>query len=450
MKRIIVILLLAALLTVPALISTASTKSVALSHEPALTDMGVTHAAAVEAGGHGYAWGFNYNGAVGNGVYTGNCPTPYNFGDGVVGVSTNGNTTLYIDMNGSLWVLGNYWFGTGGDPSMPDDGYFTPTPRLLATDVRSASMGSNHLVFVKNDNSLWVYGENGHGQLGNGTTNSVYTPTRLLVGVSYAVAGDCLTAAVKTDGTLWVWGFNGSGQVGNNSTADRLTPVQVLTNVYTVSTMGEHVLAIKNDNTLWAWGSNVYGQLGTGNTTQRRTPVQVMTGAAQVSAGFYHTGVIKTDGTLWFCGNNYMGAFGNGTSSGYSQANASFTQTAGHYLAVSCGLRMSAVISEEGRLLVAGDNTYGQLGLGFENNPAGGRFFDVFTPNGLVIIGDERTAGDVNADGVVDFSDVSLLRARLDNIAQLSEQGAENADMDRNGRLNENDLELLLGYILNY
>ena len=449
MKRFIAILLALALLALPAVGGTAESRSVRLSHECALYDMGVTHAAAIQPAGDGWAWGYNYNGALGNGVFTGNSPAPFNWGANAAQVSVNSHSTVMVDRGGVLWIWGEYWWGAGGEDTMPDDGYFTSEPRQIATNVACASLGSNHLVFVKNDGTLWVYGENDHGQLGTGNNTASYTPRQVLTGVSYAAAGDCLTAAVKTDGTLWVWGFNESGQVGNNSTADRKTPVQVLTNVFTVSTMGWHVCAVKNDNTLWAWGNNTYGQLGKGNTGTQRTPVQVLTNVAQVSAGFDHTGVIKTDGTLWFCGRNYMGPFGNGTSSGYSSANATFTQTPGSYLAVKCGNRITGVVKEDGRLYVAGDNTYGQLGLGFEDNPAGGRFFDVFTVTDLRIVLTDNTPGDVNCDGHVTFADVSVLQARVLNQGSVSAQGALNGDLNGDGQLTAYDVTLLYRLILN-
>lgn len=448
MKKILALLLTALLLVLPLSGGTAAERSLELTHETALFDMGVTHAAAITASGDGYAWGYNYNGAIGNGHLTGVCPEPYNWGSNAAQVSVNAKTTLMIDRNGVLWIWGETWWGIGGEP-MPSTGIISEVPVQVASNVRCASMGFNHIVFVKNDNTLWVYGQNTHGQLGNNTTNNNYTPTQVLTNVAYAAAGDCLTAAVKTDGTLWVWGYNASGQVGNNSTADRKTPVQVLTNVYTVSTMGDHVMAVKNDGTLWAWGDNTYGQLGKGNTSVQRTPVQVMTDVAQVSAGSDHTGVIKTDGTLWFCGRNYMGPFGNGTTSGYSAANPTFRQTPGSYLYVKCGSRLTGVVKDDGVLYVAGDNTYGQLGLGFTDNPDGTRFFSTFTPTSLHILGSAAIPGDVNCDGAVTFADVSVLQARVLNQAVLSEQGEENADMNGDGSLTSIDITLLYKKILN-
>jgi alpha-tubulin suppressor-like RCC1 family protein len=390
MKKFTSVLLAIVLMLVPFSALANVTFPLELHHEWAEFDMGVTHSAAINVGGIGYAWGYNYDGPIGNGVTaSSNTYTPYNWGNGVTAVSTNGKTTLSIDENGVLYICGEFWFGIGGSTTIPSGGYVYTTPTQFATNVRSASMGFNHLVYVKNDNTLWVYGENGHGQIGDNSTTACYTAKQILTNVAYAVAGECLTAAVKTDGTLWVWGYNSDGQVGNSASGtDKKTPVQVLTNVFTVSTMGKHVCAIKNDGTLWAWGDNQYGQLGRGNTTDATSPVQVMTGVAQVSAGTFHTGVIKTDGTLWFCGNNYRGPFGNGTTSGYFAANSSFLQTAGTWVAVNCGEYTTAAVAPTGQLYVAGENTHGKLGVG----ESAGSSVPTLTPLDIWIFGDEQPA----------------------------------------------------------
>ncbi len=369
MKRFVSLILSLMLMLAPLAVLAADNVTVGLSHEWANFQMGDTHSVAIQPVGQGYAWGYNYDGPIGNGVTaSSNTTVPYNWGSGVKEVKANSKTTLFIDDNDVLYVLGEFWFGIGGDSSMPSGGYVATTPRQIATNVKHVAMGMNHFVFVKNDNTLWAYGENAHGQIGDNTTNSTYTPKQIMTGVEYCDAGDCLSAAVKTDGTLYMWGFNSSGQVGNGSTTDRKQPVQVLTNVYTVSIMGDHAAAIKNDKTLWTWGDNSLGQLGNGNTTNKTSPAQVLTNVAQVSAGAYHTGVIKTDGTLWFCGSNYRGAFGSGTNGGYFEANSTFRQTAGTYLAVSCGTYTSAAVAPTGQLYVTGWNNKGQLGTGSETS----------------------------------------------------------------------------------
>ena len=93
------------------------------------------------------------------------------------------------------------------------------------------------------------------------------------------------SAAIKSDGSLWTWGNNDAGQLGDGTTTDRSTPVKVMDNVAAVSLGFYHSAAIKSDGSLWIWGVNGYGQLGDGTTTNRSTPVKVMDNVAAVSLG---------------------------------------------------------------------------------------------------------------------------------------------------------------------
>ena len=137
---------------------------------------------------------------------------------------------------------------------------------------------------------------------------------------SQIAAGSYHTLAIKSDGTLWAWGYNYSGQLGDGTTSNKTTPVQIGTgtNWSQIAAGGYHTLAIKSDGTLWAWGYNSYGQLGdgaSGGGNYKTTPVQIGTGTnwSQIAAGGYHTLAIKSDGTLWAWG-NYYGQLGDATA----------------------------------------------------------------------------------------------------------------------------------------
>ena len=389
MKKIVSALLVIAMLVLPfTAVGIADTRSLSIEQEWQNFDFGATHSGAVHVGGHANAWGYNYNGPIGNGVgASSNTTSPYNFVDGVKSIETNGKTTLYIDNNDVLWMVGQQYYGVAGNQG--NNPLFTLTPVQVATNVKQVSFGTMHFMFVKNDGTLWTWGQNVYGELGDGTTTQTYTPKQILTGVAYCSAGYELSAALKTDGTLYMWGLNDHGQVGNGSTTTQKTPTQVLTNVAAVSVNGYHSAAIKNDGTLWTWGENTYGECGNGSTSDVKTPAQVLTGVAQVSCGTFHTGVLKQDGTAWFCGSNYRGAFGNGSSTTYSTATKSFTKTSGSYVAIKCGDRTTGFCTPEGELLVCGENTYGKLGLGFEGNPnnSDGPYVKTPTANGIWLFG---------------------------------------------------------------
>ena len=133
--------------------------------------------------------------------------------------------------------------------------------------------------------------------------------------------------AIKTDGSLWAWGNNGQGNLGQGNTTARSSPVQVgalMTWSSVSASIGpsgySHTLAVNTDGELWAWGDNGFGQLGLGDTTFRSSPVQVGFTAdwAEIAACHVFSLGIKTDGTLWGWGRGSSGQVGDGTTNTYS------------------------------------------------------------------------------------------------------------------------------------
>ena len=227
-----------------------------------------------------------------------------------------------------LWVWGLNSYGQLGDNTTSNRR--TPVTTLAGgSNWKQVSGGGNYIAAIKTDGTLWTWGRNNQGQLGDNTTTNRSTPVTTFAGgsnwkqVSGSFQGN-ITAAIKTDGTLWTWGRN-YGQLGDNTTTNRSTPVTTFaggTNWKQVSGGYRHTAAIKTDGTLWTWGVNNSGQLGDNTTTNRLTPVTTFAGGTnwkQVACGQYHTSAIKTDGTLWTWGCNGTGQLGNNT------LNASFT-----------------------------------------------------------------------------------------------------------------------------
>jgi len=172
---------------------------------------------------------------------------------------------------------------------------------------------------LKSDGTVWAWGDNEYGQIGNGALTDQTTPVQVsgLSGIVKIATGRFFSLAVKSDGTVWTWGQNIYGQLGNGSTTDSSVPVQVggLSGVTAAACGAFECHIIKNDGTTWAWGRNTYGNLGDGTVTDSSVPVQSvgLSNVAGVAAGTNFALFYKADGTFYGCGRNASGQLGDGT-----------------------------------------------------------------------------------------------------------------------------------------
>ena len=175
-----------------------------------------------------------------------------------------GNFHLLVILDGSLWAWGHNWQGQLGDGTT--DGRARPVQIGTCTDWASVVVGGGHTVALKSDGSLWAWGYNWHGQRGDGTTENSDKPVQIgtYTGWVSVFAGDSHTMAIKADGTLWAWGRNNSGQLGNGTTEDSLVPTQIESGISWVGAMLEamYTLALGSDGSLWFWGSDAHITFG--------------------------------------------------------------------------------------------------------------------------------------------------------------------------------------------
>jgi len=310
---------------------------------------------AIKTDGTLWAWGGNWDGVLGDGTtISREVPVQIGAATNWASVTASGTHTVAIRTDGTLWAWGRNWHGELGDGTTITL-RINPTQIGTATSWASVSAGHGRTVAIRTDGTLWAWGRNWYGELGDGTTITPrINPTQIGTATNwtYVSAGSMHTVAMRTDGTLWAWGNNSRGQLGDDTITHRNTPVQIGT--YTdwayVSAGSEHTIAIKTDGSLWAWGSNSRGQLGDGTTIDRSTPVRIGTATnwAYVSAGQSHTMAIRTDGTLWAWGCNSHGELGDRTTTSRNTPVQIGTDT--DWVSITAGGLHTAAIRRNGTL----------------------------------------------------------------------------------------------------
>ncbi|MGA2150632.1 MAG: hypothetical protein ABSG48_00515 [Geobacteraceae bacterium] len=370
-----------------------------------------------------FTWGANSYGQLGNGDNTGVSqlspihvlPIQVSL-TRVAGISAGGTHTLAFTSGGNVWSWGNNGFGQLGNNSTTASS--TPVQiSSLGTTTTAVSAGWAYSLALQSDGTVWAWGDNEFGQLGNTTGPVPVTPSLIPVQVlnplgsnltlvtKIAAGGGHSLALAGLEGNkpVYAWGYNSNGQLGqqsnprfgnlstssNSNSAVEVTKADgtILSNVTDIAAGGSHSLFIVNDGvnpaTVWACGSNFYGQLGvgvSGDTKDRnRGVVQVvaLTGIfSQVAAGSAHSLALRqSDGTVWAWGYNVFGQLGNGAALGSSSpvntpfqvkmSNGSFLTGVTKIVAIG---NHSLAVDINGQLWAWGENTFGELGLGDTTN----------------------------------------------------------------------------------
>jgi len=318
-------------------------------------DAGQTHTSAISKDGDLYTWGAdNQMKLISIDATTNTIPLGITaLGEDAKGLSAGSFSSAAIKNDATFFSTGQNSISSSSN------------------DYYKVSLGNAHSTIIKEDGTLWSWGKNNSGQIGNAgifnQTNPVqeYSNDTTWSEVS---AGEDYTIALKLDGTMWGWGDNEHGQIGNALYKERRKPVKEDTNATNwnkISAGANHSTAIKEDGTLFSWGYNSSGELGNASNTQSFIASQEATFATDwisVSAGYNHTLGLKTDGSIWAWGNNYYGQLGNNSTQDSNTPIQIGSDT--NWKNISAGKLFSAATKNDGTLWSWGYAANGQLGLG--------------------------------------------------------------------------------------
>ena len=325
--------------------------------------------------------GYNNDGQLGDGQYSNTNQPVQIVSSGVTAIAGGSSFSLFIKSDGSLWGVGQDYYGQLGD------GYFTTSSpfgtnqpkQIVASGVAAVSAGYGHTLFVMTNGSLWAMGNNQSGQLGDGTTIAsapfgVNIPEQIVASKVIAIAaGEQHSLFIKNDGSLWGMGANNLGQLGDGTTANVNLPEQIVANNVTAIAVGyRHSLFLKGDGSLWGMGGNAYGVLGTGllgtgGTTYTNRPMQIVaSNVVAIAAANHHSLFLKKDGSLWAMGTSDYGQLGDGA---YRSTAVDIKQIVGSGVTmIAAGELHSLFLKSDGSLWGMGRNQQGQLGDGSYND----------------------------------------------------------------------------------
>lgn len=318
---------------------------------------GATHTLGIRDDGSLWAWGTGTVGQLGN-LTAINRSSPVNIAAGSWSQIFAGNSfSLAIDNNNKLFAWGLNSLGQLGDSTSINKS--SPT-QISTSSFVFVSAGFDHAHAIDSTGKLYGWGQYTSGQ--TGVYDEIYSWSQLGYGIG-----------LRTNNTLWTWGINTSGQIGDGTTIDKSSPVQIgsndwssITLTYTTSSIKG---AIKTNGTLFMWGSNSQGQLGLGDTINRSSPTQISGSWNQISTQLLHTAARNSSNIIYTWGYNETGELGDGTTINKSSPvllASPFNTTS--WLSVSVGFSYTAALRSDNIIYTWGTGNSGRLGTGLTTN----------------------------------------------------------------------------------
>lgn len=283
--------------------------------------------------------------------------------------------SLALTDDGNVWAWGQNQYGQLGQGTRTN----LKIPRQVEglPAVKAVAAGAYFSLALGEDGRVYAWGQNRDGQLGIGSSEEAVTePIRIggLEGIVEIDAGFDHAMARKGDGTVYVWGDNEHGQLACDELSGSLRPVEVtdgkVSGIKEMAAGGDHCLVRKADGTLLAWGDNTYGQLGDGSSVTRREPTVVsgVDNVKQISAGLVSSLALTEEGDVYAWGHSYYGELGFVASGNYFVNHPYKVSSLSEVRKIEMGFYTSFFLLEDGSVKACGQNYDGQLGDGYDSS----------------------------------------------------------------------------------
>ena len=353
------------------------------------------HSMVIDENGRVWAWGNNGSGRLGNSAAGSKAATPVpvdtiNADDQlsrIISIAGGFSHSLALQENGQVLAWGSNNLGQVGniDIATADSPVYVngPADKTDLSEIIAIASGMYHSVALRSDGTVWTWGGNNKGQLGNNSTQTQYRPVQVIHknGSSYLsdiiaiAAGGYHTLALESNGQIWAWGDHKRGQLGINDETDHFTTPVLISNLYEITHIcagKSHSLARKSNGTVFAWGENSDNQLGYKTTLDySRIPREVNSSEAtnllnvvDIAAGDKHSLALINDGTIQAWGNNEKGQLGIGANHPIYPTTVinNINEPIPSVMAISAGSFHSMALLRDGRMMTWGLNDDGQLG----------------------------------------------------------------------------------------
>jgi alpha-tubulin suppressor-like RCC1 family protein len=337
-----------------------------------------------------------------------------------VQISAGGGASAAVLANGQIATWGDNTFGQlglGPGPAMKT----VPTVVPGLAGMAQVAMGYSFALALDSAGTVWSWGSNPYGELGNGTTSSAQAsnptpvPVPGLAGVIQVSAGEDYSLALMANGTVWAWGRNDRGQLGDRTTVSRNRPEQIpgLSGITRISAGISTSYAIGAGGTLLAWGDNYHGLLGNGTTSGFATAPTVVpgiTGVTAVSSGVQEAlAIAGSSRALWAWGSNGLGESGDGTTTAHFVPQQSGPTGLAK---IAAGSYSVLAVTSGGQLLVWGTDVQGQLGYGDSGL--------ITAPTPVIVLAGVTQIAATNSDSLV----IASPAPRVPSVISLDPAGA--------------------------